>query len=103
MPKAWRLWKEGRSSELIDECFRDSCTLSEILHCILVGLLCVQERPEDRPNMSTVILMLGGGCALPQPKRPGFFVGRYSSDADSSCKNDTCSIYGSTITVLEGR
>ncbi|PRQ31558.1 putative protein kinase RLK-Pelle-DLSV family [Rosa chinensis] len=115
---AWRLWKEGRSSELIDGCLRGSCSLSDFLCCFHISLLCVQELPEDRPNISTVILMLGGGSALPLPKKPGFF-GRSSSAADSSsCKNATTSStndetsssknytysnYGSTITVLEGR
>ncbi|XP_004295782.1 PREDICTED: G-type lectin S-receptor-like serine/threonine-protein kinase At4g27290-like [Fragaria vesca subsp. vesca] len=115
---AWKLWKEGRSLELIDECLMYSCDLSEILGCFHISLLCVQELPEDRPNISTVVLMLGGGSALPQPKKPGFFVRKSSSEADSSSyKNETCSTnnetsssknhtysnYDSTITVLEGR
>ncbi|XP_016648543.1 PREDICTED: G-type lectin S-receptor-like serine/threonine-protein kinase SD1-1 isoform X2 [Prunus mume] len=101
---AWRLWKEGRSLELIDESLSDSCALSEVLHCIHISLLCVQQLPEDRPTMSSVILMLGDGGALPQPKRPGFFGGRYSSEADSSSiKNEISSPFDSTITVLEAR
>ncbi|KAI7753575.1 hypothetical protein M8C21_021409, partial [Ambrosia artemisiifolia] len=45
---AWRLHKEGKSLDLIDEC---------LLH---VGLLCVQQRVEDRPNTRTVVRMLDG-------------------------------------------
>ncbi|ONI12987.1 hypothetical protein PRUPE_4G196000 [Prunus persica] len=68
-------------------------------HLNLIGHL-----PEDRPTMSSVILMLGDGGALPQPKRPGFFGGRYSSQADSSSsKNEISSPFDSTITVLEAR
>ena len=38
----------------------------------LVGL-CVQERPEDRPIMLSVVLMLGSDSAvLPHPKQSGF-------------------------------
>jgi len=39
-----------------------------------VGLLCVQENTEDRPNMLHVVLMLGNEDELPQPKQPGFFT-----------------------------
>ncbi|ONI12996.1 hypothetical protein PRUPE_4G196400 [Prunus persica] len=112
---AWRLWKEGRSLEMIDKCLSDSCTLSEVLRCIHVSLLCVQQLPEDRPTMSTVVLMLGGESALPQPKKPAFFLGKHpSSEAgSSSSKNQTSSTFGvrnetsstneSSITVLEPR
>lgn len=87
------MWKEGRFFEVIDECLRESCSLSEALQCIHVGLLCVQELPEDRPTMSSVVLMLGGESALPQPKRPGLYVGKYSSSeaGSSSSKNETFS------------
>ncbi|XP_024199145.2 G-type lectin S-receptor-like serine/threonine-protein kinase SD1-1 isoform X2 [Rosa chinensis] len=102
----WRMWKEGRSFEAIDECLRESCTLSEAMHCIHVGLLCVQELPEDRPTMSAVVLMLGGESALPQPKRPGLYVGKYSSSEvdSSSSKNETFSSTNEcSITVAEAR
>ena len=99
------MWKEGRSFEAIDECVRESCTLSEALHCIQVSLLCVQELPEDRPTMSSVVLMLGGETALPQPKRPGLYVGKYSSsEADtSSSKNETYSSTNECSITVEAR
>ncbi|KAF3453566.1 hypothetical protein FNV43_RR04006 [Rhamnella rubrinervis] len=101
---AWRLWEEERSLELINECFRDSCTLSEVLRCIHVGLLCVQQLPEDRPSMSTVILMLGDENALPRPKRPSLFMGKHSSEADSSSvKQETSSTNEFSITLLDAR
>ncbi|CAL9758683.1 unnamed protein product, partial [Musa acuminata subsp. burmannicoides] len=42
----WSLWKEGKGSELVDGSIGHSCSLAEVLRCITVGLLCVQERPE---------------------------------------------------------
>ncbi|XP_028093206.1 G-type lectin S-receptor-like serine/threonine-protein kinase At4g27290 [Camellia sinensis] len=63
---AWRLYKEGRSLELIDEALWDSCYLTEVLQSIHVDLLCVQQSQEDRPSMSSVVLMLGSEGALPQ-------------------------------------
>ena len=68
--------------EVIDECLRgDSCALSEVLRCVHVGLLCIQQLPEDRPSMSSVLLMLGGECALPRPKEPSFLLGKHSLEA----------------------
>lgn len=72
---AWMLWIKGTPLELIDEFLIESCNLSEVLRCIQVALLCVQQRPEDRPNMSAVVLILGSEIPLPQPKQPGFFMG----------------------------
>jgi hypothetical protein len=59
---------------LVDEALRDSCTLSELLRCIHVGLLCVQQIPEDRPTMSSVVLMLSSESLLPKPRHPGFYT-----------------------------
>ncbi|GLT83440.1 hypothetical protein SLE2022_017300 [Rubroshorea leprosula] len=101
---AWRLWIEGRPMELIDSVLGDFCAPSEVLRCIHVGLLCVQHRPEDRPNMATVVLMLGGESALPQPKQPGFFTERSLPEADSAgSQHGSSSKNECTITLLEAR
>ncbi|EOY12721.1 S-locus lectin protein kinase family protein, putative [Theobroma cacao] len=101
---AWRLWTERRPMELIDETLRDFCLPSEVQRCIHVGLLCVQQRPEDRPNMSFVIVMLGSESALPQPKQPGFFTGRNLPEAESSTSNCKLSSANEcTVTLLEPR
>lgn len=72
---AWILWIKGTPLELIDECLAFSSNSSEVLRCIHVALLCVQQRPEDRPNISTVVQILYNENPLPQPKQPGFFMG----------------------------
>ncbi|XP_015897150.3 G-type lectin S-receptor-like serine/threonine-protein kinase At4g27290 isoform X3 [Ziziphus jujuba] len=101
---AWKLWEEERSQELVDECFRDSCTLLEVLRCIHVSLLCVQKLPEDRPSMSTLILMLGDEKTLPRPKKPRLFIGKHSSEADSSSiKQEISSTNELTISILDAR
>ncbi|XP_009611414.1 G-type lectin S-receptor-like serine/threonine-protein kinase At4g27290 isoform X1 [Nicotiana tomentosiformis] len=71
---AWELYKEGRSIELLDEHLCDSCLTPEVERSIRVGLLCVQQRPEDRPSMSSVVLMLNNEGPLPRVKQPGFYV-----------------------------
>ncbi|CAK7338290.1 unnamed protein product, partial [Dovyalis caffra] len=56
---AWTLFTEGRPLELVAESMAQTCNLSEVLRLIQLGLLCVQENPEDRPSISYVVLMLG--------------------------------------------
>ena len=89
---------------MTDECFRQSSTLSEVLRCIHISLLCLQQCPEDRPSMSSVIVMLGSEGALPQPKQPGFFLEKDSNEAHCfSSKQELFSTNEMTITLLEAR
>ena len=102
--KAWILWTKGTPLDLIDEGLSDSSNLAEVLRCIHVALLCVQQRPEDRPTMSTVVVMLGSENPLPQPKQPGFFMGKNSSEKDSSSsKHEAHSLNEVSLTLLEAR
>ncbi|KVE25419.1 hypothetical protein Ccrd_023950 [Cynara cardunculus var. scolymus] len=40
---------------------------------MIIGLLCIQEDPPDRPTMMDVVLMLGMDIeSLPDPKEPAF-------------------------------
>ncbi|CAN4092224.1 unnamed protein product [Withania somnifera] len=97
---AWKLYKEDRSLELIDEQLADSCRISQVLRSIQVGLLCVQQCPEDRPNMSSVIMMLGNshGSLLPEAKEPGFFPEREVLETEMSGLQNQV-----TITLLDPR
>ncbi|KAL4619328.1 hypothetical protein ACB092_06G071000 [Castanea dentata] len=97
---AWKLWKEGKPLELIDTCLKDSCILLEIVRCLRISFLCLQQRPEDRPNMSSVVMMLHGESSLPEPEEPASFVGKRSS---SSSKNQSSSTNEITVTMIEGR
>ncbi|CAN6681750.1 unnamed protein product [Malus baccata var. baccata] len=82
---AWSLWKEGKSKELMDSTLSGSCSSNEVTRCIQVGLLCVQERAMDRPNMSDVVSMLSNETfALPLPKEPASWSQLSSADAYSS-------------------
>ncbi|XP_052114735.1 G-type lectin S-receptor-like serine/threonine-protein kinase At4g27290 isoform X2 [Arachis duranensis] len=102
---AWRLWTEDRPLELLDEVIRENCNHCEAIRCIQVGLLCVQQRPEDRPSMSLVVLMLNGEKMLPKPNFPGFYIDRgVQLQADSSLPNNTFfSANQISITILEAR
>ncbi|KAL5549049.1 hypothetical protein UlMin_004280 [Ulmus minor] len=103
---AWRLWKEGNVLELIDESLVGSYSDSEVLRCIHVSLLCVQQHPEDRPTMSSVVFMLGSQTALAQPDHPGFFIAKRTvevNDSSSNQESSSATLNEVTFTVLEAR
>ncbi|MFS8015334.1 putative protein kinase RLK-Pelle-DLSV family [Helianthus anomalus] len=101
----WNLWKEGNALELVDESIGVEFSQDEVLRCIQIGLLCVQEHAEDRPNMSKVLLMLSSDVInLPQPKYPGFGLGKRDSEKGSSSKQDeSLTLNELTVTILDGR
>ena len=63
------------------------------------------QRPENRPNMSSVVLMLNGEKVPPTPSQPAFYTGKDNPiSAESSSKNcEKCSIYEVSISSLEAR
>ncbi|KAJ8470228.1 hypothetical protein OPV22_024571 [Ensete ventricosum] len=101
----WSLWREGKGLDLVDETIGDSYPKEEVLRCMKIGLLCVQERPEDRPTMLAVLLMLGSDSPLlSQPRQPGFVAMRGPLEPDSlTSKQDSFSINNVSITMFEGR
>ncbi|KAK7244442.1 hypothetical protein RIF29_39264 [Crotalaria pallida] len=101
---AWRLFTEGKCYELVDETLRDSLNISAVTRSIHVGLLCVQVSPDDRPSMSTVVLMLSSEFPLPQPKEPGFYTERdLLRDSSSSSSYQPFSTNDITISTLDAR
>lgn len=98
------MWKEGNPEELIDDAIREMCIISEVLRCINISLLCVQQNPDDRPTMSSVIMMLGCEIPLSQPKQPGFFIENEAiSRKISSSKDKSSSTNELTITLPDPR
>ncbi|XP_041004770.1 G-type lectin S-receptor-like serine/threonine-protein kinase At4g03230 [Juglans microcarpa x Juglans regia] len=100
---AWKSWKENRALDLMDQALRETCNPNEFLRCVVVGLLCVQEDPADRPSMSNAVFMLGSeNATLPTPKQPAFVVRRsLSGTASSSSKPEIFNEL--TVTLEEGR
>ncbi|CAN6879347.1 unnamed protein product [Brassica oleracea] len=107
---AWRLWSNGRALHLVDPIIIDNCPNSEVVPCIHIGLLCVQEDPVERPTFSTIFVMLTSQTVtLPVPRQPGFFVqsrpGRDLLDSDQSTttKSDPTSVDDASITDIYSR
>ncbi|KAL2337292.1 hypothetical protein Fmac_011738 [Flemingia macrophylla] len=84
---SWRLWCEGKSLELLDPILEKTYISSEVMKCIHIGLLCVQEDAADRPTMSAVVVMLASDTMrLPDPRHPAFSVGRKIKEDESTSR-----------------
>ncbi|XP_045802110.1 G-type lectin S-receptor-like serine/threonine-protein kinase At4g27290 [Trifolium pratense] len=105
---AWRMWSEQTPLKLIDETLRDSFVEAEpeISRCIQIGLLCVQERADDRPDMSAAVLMLNGEKSLPNPKEPAFYPHQLGSSSGTSKLHSNNEVYSNnevSMTLLQAR
>ncbi|PNX80531.1 cysteine-rich receptor-like protein kinase, partial [Trifolium pratense] len=68
---AWRQWRNQTPLEMLDPILKESFTHSEVIKCIQLGLLCVQENPDDRPTMAQVVSYLSSLLVeLPLPQEP---------------------------------
>jgi len=69
------MWNKGEALELIDPVLKGSCVDNEVLRCINVNLLYVQDQADDRPTMSDVVSFLSSeSILLAEPKQPTFFT-----------------------------
>lgn len=91
--------------DLVDPSIRDSCSQSQVLKCIHVGMLCVQDSTMYRPDMANVVLMLESQTpTLQTPRQPTFTSMRNSVDVDLSLEaHDTVSSNDVTVTMVAGR
>nr|AGT17379.1 hypothetical protein SHCRBa_240_C21_F_200 [Saccharum hybrid cultivar R570] len=71
----WRHWSRGSVQPLLEGCPDEGLRAQEMLRCIHVGLLCVQEDPHIRPTMASVVVMLNSrSITLPAPAAPAYAV-----------------------------
>ena len=60
--------------EVLDPTLTDTYSRNEVIRCIHIGLLCVQEDPAIRPAMATIVLTLNSYLVtLPSPQEAAFF------------------------------
>ncbi|CAN1124011.1 G-type lectin S-receptor-like serine/threonine-protein kinase At4g03230 [Linum perenne] len=103
---AWNLWKEDKAMELLDKSLTKTCNIktTEVLKCINIGLLCVQEDPGDRPTVSNVVSWLGSETtSLQNPKHPAFVMRRGFCSSSSKGGSSSCSNNALTVTLEDGR
>ncbi|KAG6737098.1 hypothetical protein POTOM_059909 [Populus tomentosa] len=93
----------GTPFELMDPILRESCSKDQVLRCINVGLLCVEDSALDRATMLDVVSMLTSEAPLPLPKQPAFSNPRTAiDDAAMSLRNPENSSrnYLSTVRIM---
>ncbi|XP_054778341.1 G-type lectin S-receptor-like serine/threonine-protein kinase At1g11330 [Prosopis cineraria] len=102
---AWKLWIDDNVMPLIDPQIYDPSFYKDILQCMHIGLLCVQELAKDRPTMACVMSMLHSEIMdIPLPNQPAFILRQTMSLAEEqTTKNGSCSINKVTISNIEGR
>ncbi|XWS19474.1 hypothetical protein CRYUN_Cryun31cG0019300 [Craigia yunnanensis] len=87
---AWRNWREGTALNLIDPTLSDG-SRNDMMRCIHIALLCVQENAAVRPTMASVVLMLNSfSTTLPVPSQPAFAM-QSNTESDMPSSLDTAS------------
>ncbi|XVF25972.1 hypothetical protein REPUB_Repub13aG0260100 [Reevesia pubescens] len=109
---AWRYWKERTPLEIMDPTLKDSYLSDEVIRCIQIGLLCVQQNPKARPSMAKIVPMLSSSAiSLPPPQRPAFYFGTKTGgstsiaemELDQSIRMFKCSTNEASITEFYPR
>ncbi|CAA0393588.1 Protein kinase domain [Arabidopsis thaliana x Arabidopsis arenosa] len=111
----WKLWVENSPLELVDEAMRGNFQTNEVIRCIHIALLCVQEDSSERPSMDDILVMMNSfTVTLPIPKRSGFLLrtmkdsrdprsGGSASDHSATSKSLPLSVDDSSITIVYPR
>ncbi|KAI9123924.1 hypothetical protein K1719_005224 [Acacia pycnantha] len=93
LSQAWRQWRNHTTLEILDSNLKESYSPTETRKCIQIGLLCVQEDPDDRPTMATIISYLNAQLIeLPCPREPTLFrysVVEYCNSSSGQSSNDS--------------
>ncbi|CAO2183809.1 unnamed protein product [Urochloa humidicola] len=102
MTYAWQLWEDGNCTQLIDNSLsiEGNNHEADIVRCIQIALLCVQESPEDRPDMKEVARMLcNKDTQLDIPKEPSYFNESIVAIGVAALGNKTSTEYQTAIHV----
>jgi len=85
---------------ILDPSIKGDYSKTEVIKCIQIGLLCVQNDPEARPSILTIASYLSNhSIELPTPQQPAFFLqGRsYNEYANSSALFSSNGMASSTL------
>ncbi|KAL6906273.1 hypothetical protein ACP4OV_003874 [Aristida adscensionis] len=101
---AWQLCEEGRWDEIVDASLLPKRHSEEMIKCMNIALLCVQENAVDRPTMLDVVSMLSSkDMVLAEPKHPAYFNVRVGNIETSTATTQSRSINDMTISVTTAR
>jgi serine/threonine protein kinase len=114
MVQAWKHWADGTPLNVLDPNLENSSSRDQVIRCLHIGVLSVQDDPADRPTMASIVLMLSSHSAsLPSPfRQPSYFlhsrteqkpVSELESDLSTTSKSMPLSINEVSITELYPR
>ncbi|KAH6758341.1 hypothetical protein C2S51_018576 [Perilla frutescens var. frutescens] len=101
----WKKWREGTAANMIDPVLRNEAgSIRDMLRCMHVGLLCVQENAANRPTMASVTLMLSSSTmTLQVPSEPAFYMAsRYGPEKYDSKESNSTEAFKFKTGVSEG-
>jgi hypothetical protein len=111
--QAWKLWRDGTPLDLLHPTLGESYSRDEVIKCLHIGLLSVQNDPVDRPTIESIGLMLNSYLIpLPPPQQPAYFFSSIaepnvqSNETDSDqckIKSVPCSVDEASITQVYPR
>ncbi|VAH29159.1 unnamed protein product [Triticum turgidum subsp. durum] len=102
---AWQQWNEDKGEDMIDPLIKPSCSIRQVLRCIHIALLCVQDHAQERPDVPAVILMLSSdSSSLPMPRAPTLMLRGRALESSKSSENERSHSIGTvSMTQLHGR
>ncbi|KAG5134042.1 hypothetical protein JHK82_025230 [Glycine max] len=98
----WKQWSDHTPLNILDPDITENYSEIEVIKCIQIGLLCVQQDPDARPTMVTVASYLTSHpIELPTPQEPAFFLhGRMDENAVANESSSNQSINTSTPLIF---
>ncbi|XP_031130881.1 cysteine-rich receptor-like protein kinase 10 [Ipomoea triloba] len=72
---AWEQWRDSWPLKILDLALGESYAINEVVQCVHIGLLCVQEDADERPTMTDVMLILNSNSTNNwlTPHQPAFY------------------------------
>jgi hypothetical protein len=87
----------------VDVSLLHKCHSTDMMRCISIALLCVQENSDDRPTMLDVVAMLSNKTMiLRHPNHPAYFNLRVGNE-EASTSTKSCSVNDVTMSEVNGR
>uniref|UniRef100_A0A0E0I1Y1 Uncharacterized protein n=1 Tax=Oryza nivara TaxID=4536 RepID=A0A0E0I1Y1_ORYNI len=96
--QVWRRWSDGTVAKMIDHSLGKNYPEAEVLKCINIGLLCLQENPVNRPTMADIMVLLNSNASssIPAPAaRPTFSFDGSSRYSQTITQLSASEIHGS--------
>lgn len=95
------MWNEEKALDLVDATLCNNFSRDEMIKCIHIGLLCIQEDASIRPRMTSIVGVLNGkATSLSMPKPPNFF-GTNTIFEESRLQYNSPGAYSGTETITD--